>query len=127
MTESYLNYIQLGLGIAAAVFIFTGIFLSVKKLNPEKYETIPMKTTVISVCLILVGLLLYTGMKTCTNLTGVTEEQYDVWTVYFASLGEVIKLFGFVALIPVIFRLFKPKSVKKQEEETEDVEGSEEN
>ena len=49
MPESYLNYIQLGLGIAAAVFIFIGIFLSVKKLNPEKYETIPMKTTVISI------------------------------------------------------------------------------
>lgn len=120
MPESYLNYIQLAFGIAAAVLIFIGIFLSVKKLNPEKYETIPMKTTVISVCLILLGLLCYTAMKTCTNLTIVTEEQYDVWAVYFATLGEVIKLFGFVALIPVLFRLFKPKGNKEKAEEVDE-------
>lgn len=120
MPESYLNYIQLAFGIAAAVLIFIGIFISCKKLNPEKYETIPMKTTVISVCLILLGLLCYTATKTCTNMTLVTEEHYDLWALYFATLGEVFKLFGFVALIPILFRLFKPKTNKPMQEEVLD-------
>lgn len=124
MNESYLNYIQLASGILAAALIFTGIFLSVKKLNPEKHETIPMKTTVISVCLIILGLLCYTATKTCTNLTVVTEEQYDVWAIYFASLGEVIKFFGFLALIPVIFRLFKPRSNREKPDEEEIIDES---
>lgn len=120
MPESYLNYIQLAFGIAAAVLIFIGIFISCKKLNPEKYEIIPMKTTVISVCLILLGLLCYTATKTCTNMTLVTEEHYDLWALYFATLGEVFKLFGFVALIPILFRLFKPKTNKPMQEEVLD-------
>ena len=110
--SDYLNYIQLISGIAAAGFIFTGIFISVKKLNPEKYETIPVKTTVISTVLIILGLLCYTLTKTCTNMTIVTEEQYEFGTMYFASLEEVVKLFGFVVFIPLLFRLFKPKSRK---------------
>lgn len=116
MTE-YLNYIQLGSGIIAAVLIFIGIFLSVKKLNPEKYEVIPVKTTIVSTVIIIAGLLCYTLTKTCTNMTVVTEEHYEFWTLYFASLEEVIKLFGFVVFVPLLFRLFKPKSRKKDQEE----------
>ncbi len=112
MTDN-LNYIQLASGISAAALIFAGIFLSVKKLNPEKYETIPVKTTIISTVLIIAGLLSYTLTKTCTNLTIVTEEHYEFGTVYFASLEEVVKLFGFVVFVPLLFRLFKPKSKKE--------------
>lgn len=119
MTD-YLNYIQIISGILAAGFIFVGIFLSAKKLkelNPEKNEIIPVKTTVISTILIILGLLSYTVTKTCTNYTIVTEEYYDLGALYFASLEEVIKLFGFIVFVPVLFRLFKPKSRKNDEVE----------
>ena len=112
MTD-YLNYIQLVSGILAVGFIFAGLFISAKKLNPEKYEKIPVKTTVISTALIIAGLLCYTMVKTCTNMTVVTEEHYELGTIYYASLEEVVKYFGFVVFIPVLFRLFKPKSQKR--------------
>ena len=85
--------------------------------DPEKYEVIPVKTTVISTLLIILGLLSYAVMKTCTNMTVVTEEHYDLWALYLASLGEVIKLFGFIVFVPVLFRLFKPRSRKEPAEE----------
>ena len=129
MTE-YLNYIQLISGIFAAVLIFAGIFTSAKKLNPQKYETIPVKTTVISTAMVIAGLLCYTLVKTCTNLTIITEEQYEFGTIYFASLEEVIKLFGWVVFIPLLFRLFKPKSSKEDqfdEDTPEEMDETEEN
>lgn len=113
----YLNIIQLVTGILSAGLIFAGIIISVKKLNPEKYEEIPVKTTVISTLLIVFGLLVFSVTKTCTNLTIETEEQYELWSVYLASAGEVIEFFGFVAFIPILFRLFRPKSQRKDEEE----------
>lgn len=115
--NNYLNLIQLISGILAAAAVFAGVFLSVKKLNPEKYEEIPVKTTVISVALIALGLLFYAVTKTCTNLTVDTEEQYELWTVYLASAGEVIKMFGFIIFVPVVFRLFKPKTHKENSDE----------
>lgn len=117
--SEYLNYVQLISGIFAAGFIFAGIFISAKKLNPEKYEKIPVKTTVISTALIVAGLLCYTMVKTCTNSTIVTEEHYELGTLYFASLEEVVKLFGFIVFLPILFRLFKPKSQKRDEIEEE--------
>ena len=113
--SEYLNYIQLASGILSAGLVFAGIFISAKKLNPEKYEMIPVKTTVISTALIIAGLLCYTLMKTCTNMTIVTEEQYELGTLYYASLEEVVKSFGFIVFIPVVFRLFKPKSQKRDQ------------
>ncbi|MBR4557337.1 MAG: hypothetical protein IKO15_07640 [Clostridiales bacterium] len=113
----YLNIIQLVTGILSAGLIFAGIIISVKKLNPEKYEEIPVRTTVISTLLIVCGLLVFSVTKTCTNLTIETEEQYELWSVYLASAGEVIEFFGFVAFIPILFRLFRPKSQRKDEEE----------
>ena len=110
----YLNIIQLISGIAAAALVFIGIFISVKKLNPEKYETIPVKSTVISIALIALGLLSYAVTKTCTNLTVETAEHYELGTIYFASVGEVVKSFGFVLLVPILFRLFKPRTAKKE-------------
>lgn len=116
----YYNLIQVISGVLAVIFIFLGIFLSVKKLNPEKYETIPLKMTLISTALIAIGLLLYAVVKTCTNLTVVTEEHYDVSTVYLVSLGEVIKLFGFIVFVPLLFKLFKPRS-RKPENNSEEI------
>ena len=118
MTE-YLNLIQIITGVLAAILIFVGIFLSAKKLNPEKYEVIPVKTTVISTLLIILGLLSYAVTKMCTNMNIVTEEHYELWALYFAALEEVIKLFGFIVFIPVLFRLFKPRSRKEKPAEEE--------
>lgn len=108
--SEYYNLIQVICGVLAVVFVFFGIFLSVKKLNPEKYETVPLKMTIISTALIIIGLLLYGVVRTCTNLTVVTEEHYDVSTVYLVSLGEVIKMFGFIVFVPLLFKLFKPRT-----------------
>ncbi len=112
--SEYYNLIQVICGVLAVVFVFLGIFLSVKKLNPEKYETVPLKMTVISTALIIIGLLLYGVVRTCTNLTVVTEEHYDVSTVYLVSLGEVIKMFGFIVFVPLLFKLFKPRTRKPE-------------
>ena len=117
--SEYYNLIQIIAGIASVILIFTGIFLSVRKLNPEKYENIPVKSTVISTAVIAAGLLCYAIVKTCTNLTVVTEEKYEVTTVYIASLIEVIKLFGFILFVPLLFRLFKPKTKKLEKSEEE--------
>ena len=121
---NYLNIIQLVSGIAAAVLVFVGIFMSVKALNPEKHDTIPMKTTVISAIVIALGLLCYAVTKTCTNLTVITEEQYELWTLYLASAGEVAKSFGFIVFIPVVFRLFKPKSRRGEQTDIPEEENS---
>ena len=115
--SNYLNLIQIITGILAAVLIPAGIFVTVKKLNPEKYEVIPVKTTVISTLLIILGLLSFAVTKTCTNMNIVTEEHYELWALYFASLEEVIKYFGFIVFVPVLFRLFKPRSRKDKPEE----------
>ena len=112
-----LNVIQLVCGLLAAVCVFLGIFISVRKLNPEKKVEIPPRITVISCALILLGLLLYSVTKTCTNLQTVDINEYDVSTVYFASVGEVIKLFGFIVLIPIVFRLFGPRKNREILEE----------
>lgn len=118
----YLNLIQIISGVLSAALIFIGVFMSAKKLNPEKYETIPVKNTVISTLIIILGLLCYAVTKTCTNMTIVTEEHYELWALYFASLEEVIKVFGFVCFVPLLFRLFKPKTNKEKatEEESSD-------
>ena len=113
--SDYLNYIQLISGILAAGLVFAGCFISAKKLNPEKYEKIPVKTTVISTVLIIAGLLCYTLTKTCTNMTVVTEKHYEFGTLYFASLEEVVKYFGFVVFVPLLFRLFKPRSQNRDQ------------
>ena len=123
--SEYFNLIQVIATVLAVIFIFLGISVSVKSLNPEKYETIPPKTTVISTVLIVIGLLCYAVVKTCTNLTVVTQEHYDVSTVYLVSLGEVIKFFGFIIFVPLLFRLFKPRSRKPEKNADEIPEESE--
>ena len=123
----YLNLIQIISGVLAAALVFTGLLISAKKLNPEKYESIPVKTTVISTLLVILGILSYAVTKTCTNMNIVTEEHYELWALYFASLEEVIKLFGFIVFVPVLFRMFKPKSRKEKPAEDEYSEEEEDN
>lgn len=122
----YLNLIQIISGVLSAALIFIGVFMSAKKLNPEKYETIPVKNTVITTLIIILGLLCYAVTKTCTNMTIVTEEHYELWALYFASLEEVIKVFGFVCFVPLLFRLFKPKTNKEKSAEEESSDEDEE-
>lgn len=118
--NEYLNLIQVITGVLSAALIFIGVFICIRKLNPEKYEVMPVKTTVISTAVIILALLVFAVTKTCTNLTVATEEQYELWSLYLASLGEVIKSFGFVVFVPVLFRLFKPRTSRpQQDEETE--------
>ena len=121
MSMNYLNYIQLALGLWAAASVFVGIFLPVKKLKDEEStEKIPTKTLVIATGLILLGLLLYAGVKTCTFLTVETEEQYGVMALYFTALVEVAKTLGFLVLIPALFRIFKRSNDEKQNKKSED-------
>ena len=66
--EKYLNIIQLIAGILAIACIFTGLFLSIKKLSKEdESKKIPKNTVIISTVLIAIGLLLFSVTKTCTN------------------------------------------------------------
>ena len=116
MTD-YLNTIQIVTGLLAAAIVFAGLFLNGKKLNPEKYEVIPVKTTVISTILTIVGLMVFAVTITYTNYTVATEEHYELGTLYIASLGEVIKSYGFIVFVPLLFRLFKPKSHRSENEE----------
>ena len=91
--------------------------LNVYRMRLLGAEVIPVKTTVISTLLIILGLLSFAVTKTCTNMNIVTEEHYELWALYFASLEEVIKYFGFIVFVPILFRLFKPRSRKDKPEE----------
>ncbi|MCQ2467268.1 MAG: hypothetical protein MJ166_07110 [Clostridia bacterium] len=117
--SNYLNIIQLVSGIAAIVLIFAGLFLSIRKLNKEdSSEKIPMSTVKLSTILIVLGLLLYAVTKTCTNYAN-RDQEYDLIVIYVASLIDVIKFFGFIALIPILLNYVKRRATKKVEEDTE--------
>lgn len=114
--EQYLNIIQLVSGIAGIASIFIGLFLTIRKLNKEDSTTkIPSKTIKISTALIVLGLLLYAVTKTCTSYAN-RDQDYDVMAIYFASLIDVVKMFGFVALIPVLLNVLRRKSTKRPTE-----------
>ena len=61
--------------------------------------------------------MIFAVTTTCTNYTVATEEHYELGTLYIASLGEVIKHYGFIVFVPLLFRLFKPKSHRSENEE----------
>lgn len=111
--EKYLNIVQIISGVIGVALVFAGLFISIKKLNKEdSSEKIPAKTIKISTALIILGLLFYTVTKTCTNLSN-ADQEYSVLVVYLASLIDVIKFFGFIALIPILLNLIKRKPQKK--------------
>ena len=119
--EKYLNIIQLITGLLAVACIFTGLFLSIKKLSKEdESKKIPKNTVIISTILIAIGLLLFSVTKTCTNYA-IRDQEYDISVLYLSSLITVIKYFGFVLLVPILFNYIKrrPKTVSNEDIEEE--------
>lgn len=115
--ENYLNLIQLITGIIAVISIFSGLFLSVKKLNKfDKSEKIPQKTVIISTLLIAAGLLLYAAAKTCTRYAN-RDQEYEISVLYLSSLIEVVKYFGFILLIPFLFNFLMRKPNRKKDKD----------
>lgn len=110
--EQYLNLIQVISSVIGVALIFAGLFISIRKLNKEdSTEKIPVKTVRLSTILIIVGLLCYAVTKTCTNYAN-RDQEYDIIVIYLASLIDVVKFFGFVALVPILLNLIKRKPQK---------------
>lgn len=118
--EKYLNIIQLVTGILAVVFIFSGLFLSIKKLSKEdESKKIPKNTVIISTVLIAFGLLLYAVTKTCTNYAN-RDQEYDIMVIYLSSMITVIKYFGFILLVPILFNYIKRRPRKVTNDDIEE-------
>ncbi len=112
-----LNYIQLGLGLAAVVCIFTGLFTTIRSLDKnDSSKTISKETIIKSMVLITIGLLLYSGVKTCSNMLTDGAQDYDIGVIYMASVVDVAKVFGFLILVPVVIKLIAPKTPAKKED-----------
>lgn len=111
-----LNFIQLGLGLAAAVCVFAGLFTTIKSLDKnDSSKKISKETVIRSTILITLGLLFYSGVKTCSNLMTESAGDYDIGVIYLASAVDVIKIFGFVILIPLIIKITAPKTPPRKE------------
>lgn len=122
--NNYLNVIQLICGVLAAVFIFLGLFTSLRKLNKEdSSQLIPKENIIRSTIFIAIGLLLYSAMKTCTAYASAPEE--DLFMMFTSSLVDVVKFFGFLLILPFLFNYLKKKTVRNVPESTdeEDTEG----
>ncbi|MCQ2534753.1 MAG: hypothetical protein MJ172_09330 [Clostridia bacterium] len=105
----YLNIIQIVSGITGIILIFSGLYMSIRKLNKEdSSEKIPAKTVKISTLLIVLGILIYAITKTCTNYAN-SEQEYDIFVIYLASLIDIVKFYGFVALVPLLLNFIKRK------------------
>lgn len=115
--KKMLNYIQLGLGLAAVVCIFTGLFTTIRSLDKnDSSKTISKETIIKSMVLITIGLLLYSGVKTCSNMLTDGAQDYDIGVIYMASVVDVAKVFGFLILVPIVIKLLTPKTPAKKEE-----------
>ena len=62
-----------------------------------------------------IGLLLYTGVKTCTYYAN-SNDGSDIYMIYSASLVDVVKYFGFIILLPLLFNYIKRRPVGKETE-----------
>lgn len=112
-----LNFIQLGLGLAAVACIFIGLLTTIRSLDKnDSSKTISKETVIKSMLLITVGLLFYSGVKTCSNMMSESAQDYDLTVVYMASAVEVIKLFGFLIPVPLVIRLLATRRPVKREE-----------
>lgn len=108
-----LNYIQLALGIAAIATIFIGLFTAFKKLDKEDSSKLLSTGTIIrSMVLVAAGLLLYAGVKTCTNIAAGAGEDYDIFVIYMASIVDVVKYFGFIIFVPLLINFVRRRPVK---------------
>ena len=115
--KKMLNYIQLGLGLAAVVCIFTGLFITIRSLDKnDSSKTISKETIIKSMVLITIGLLLYSGVKTCSNMLTDGAQDYDIGVIYMASVVDVAKVFGFLILVPLVIKLLAPKTPAKKED-----------
>jgi glucose uptake protein GlcU len=114
--DQMINYIQLALGLAAVVCIFIGLFTTIRSLDKnDSSKKISKETVIKSTILVTIGLLLYSGVKTCSNLMTPEAKDYDILVIYLASVTEVAKFFGFLIFIPLLIKVIAPKTpVKKQ-------------
>ena len=111
-----LNFIQLGLGLAAAACVFIGLFTTIRSLDKnDSSKKISKETIIRSMVLITLGLLLYSGVKTCSNMMTDSAADYDIGVIYLASVVDVIKIFGFVIFIPLIMKITAPNARAKRE------------
>ncbi|MBO4636916.1 MAG: hypothetical protein J5685_07195 [Clostridiales bacterium] len=112
-----LNYIQIACGIIAIILIFTGLFITVKKLKkPDDNKKDRIDSIIRSTLFIIFGILFYSGTRTCTNLISDTAGDFSIVTVYLASVVEVIKVFGFIILLPAVLNMLAPKTARKEVE-----------
>ena len=115
--KKMLNYIQLGLGLASVVCIFIGLFTTIRSLDKnDSSKTISKETIIKSMVIITIGLLLYSGVKTCSNMMTEGAQDYDISVIYMASVVDVAKVFGFLILVPIVIKLLAPKAPAKKEE-----------
>jgi len=116
-----LNYIQIACAVLAIVFIFTGLSLTVRTLKKngsgKKADT---DTIIKSTVLVIIGLLFYTGTKACSNMMVDGAKDYDFTTIYIASFIQVIKVFGFIILVPAVINMMAPKESPELEKKEED-------
>lgn len=111
-----LNIIQLALGLASVVFIFLGLFKTIRSLDKnDSSKTIPQATVIKSTVFVLIGLLLYTGVKTCSNMMKSDAADYEIYVIYLASAVDVVKVFGFLLFVPLLIKILAPKTVRKQD------------
>lgn len=110
---SWLTIIQLLSGLGAAVTIFIGLYMSVKKLNPEdRSSEIPKDIVYKSTRLLVIGLLLYTVTKSLTLYSSAPSEDY--FSCAGAALVSVLKTFGFIILIPFLLNYVRVSNYKKK-------------
>ena len=116
-----LNYIQIACAVLAIVFIFIGLSITVRTLKKngsgKKADT---DTIIKSTVLVVIGLLFYTGTKACSNMTVEGAEDYEFISIYIASFVQVIKVFGFIILVPAVINMMVPKESPKLEKKEEE-------
>ncbi|MCR5529219.1 MAG: hypothetical protein K6F49_08380 [Saccharofermentans sp.] len=107
-----INYIQLALGLSSVACIFIGLVTTLRCLDRnDSSKDIPRDKIIKSTLLIVLALLLFSGVKTCSNLTSAEAADYDITVVYLASVVEVAKIFGFLVFIPLLIKVLRPRHI----------------
>ncbi len=111
--ETIIMIIQLISGLAAIVLIFAGLRTTIKKLDKDnRYVGVPKAVVLNSTKLIVFGLLALGVTKTCSNYEAMHAD-YSLLIIYLGSLIEMVKFFGFVALLPFLINYLRTPHVKK--------------
>jgi len=115
--EIILTVVQIVFLIAAAILIFIGLRISIKKLDKEKREkAIPKATLSKSLHIIIAGICCYALSRFATNSMSVESEKYSIFGVLIQSLWEAIVTLGFTAFIPYILNRLRGPGEKKKED-----------